>query len=97
LRKNFRTVETWKEIGSGLCRKPQREELLSIYSATNTIRVNKYKRMWWQVTYYAWLLRNAYKILIEEHEEERSLGNQTCRRDDNMKINLTEIMDDHVN
>jgi len=51
----------------------------------------------WQITYYAWLIRNAYKILIEEPEGKKSLGNQTCRRDGNMKINLTEIMDDYVN
>jgi hypothetical protein len=44
LRKNFRGVETKKEIGSGLCRKSQREELHNIYSAPNTIRVKKKKK-----------------------------------------------------
>ena len=79
-----------------LCRKSQREELHKFCSTPNTIRAKKKKKQW-QVTYYAWLIRNAHKILIEDHEEKRSLGNQTCRRDDSMKINLTEIMDDYEN
>jgi hypothetical protein len=68
------------------------EELHSLYSLPNIIRVIKSRRMRW-VGHVAQMgeKRNEYRILGGKPEEKRPLGRPSCRCVDNNKLDLREI------
>jgi hypothetical protein len=74
------------------------DELHSLYSSPNIVRVIKSRRMRW-VGHVARMGRGrgVYGILMGKHEGKRPLGRPRHRWEDNIRINLREIVIDGVN
>jgi hypothetical protein len=72
-------------------RKLHNEELNNLYSAPNTLREIKSRRMIW--TGHGARMgerRCVYRVLVEKPEEKRPLGRPRHRWEDNIKIDLHE-------
>jgi hypothetical protein len=94
LRRIFRP----KREEDGSWRKLHNNELHSLYSSLNIVRVIKSRRMRWagHVT----LLgegRGIYKVLVWRPEGKRLLGRPRLRWEDNIKMDLREIGIDGAN
>jgi hypothetical protein len=73
----------------GSWRKLHSDELHSLYSSRNIVRVIKSRRMWW-ARHVARMGegRSVYRVLVGRPEGKRSLGRQRRRWKDNIKMNL---------
>jgi hypothetical protein len=85
-----------KEDGSW--RKLHNDELHSLYSSLNIVRVIKSRRMGW-TGHVAGMGegRGVYRVLVWRPEGKRSLGRSRRRWEDNIKIDLREIGIDGAN
>jgi hypothetical protein len=74
------------------------DELHSLYSSPNIVRVIKSRRMRW-AGYVACMGegRGVYRVLVVRPEGKRPLGRPRCRWEDNIKMGLMEIGIDGVN
>jgi hypothetical protein len=78
-----------KREEDGLWRKLHNDELHSLYSSPNIVRVIKSEKMRWTENVACMGEgRNIYKVLVERPEGERSLGRPRRRWEDNIKITL---------
>jgi len=70
-------------------RKLHNEELNDLYSSPNTVRVIKSRRMRWE-GHVARMgeRRDVYRVLVGKPEGKRLLGRPSCRKEDNIKIDL---------
>jgi hypothetical protein len=80
------------------CRKLHNDELHSLYSSLNTVRVIKSRMMRW-AGHVARMDegRGVYRILVGRPESKRPLGRPRCRWEDNIKLDLREIGIDGTN
>jgi hypothetical protein len=81
-----------KREEDGSWRKLHNDELHSLYSSPNIVRVIKPRRMRW-----AGHRKGAYKVLVGRPEGKRHLGTSRRRWEDNIKMDLREIGIDVVN
>jgi hypothetical protein len=87
-----------KREGDRSCRKLHNDELHSLYSSPNIVRVIKSRRMRW-----AGLValmrdgRGVYRFLVVRPEGKRPLGRPRRRWKDNIKMDLREIGIDGAN
>jgi hypothetical protein len=77
-------IEGWRELHN--------EELHNVYCSPSIVRIIKPRRMRW-VGHVARMgeKRNAYRILVANPKENRSLGRPRRRWEDNIKMNLRAI------
>jgi hypothetical protein len=82
----------------GWWRKLHNDELHSLYSSQNTVRVIKSRRMRW-VGYVTRMGegRGVYRVLVGRPEGKRPLGRPRRRWEDNIKMDLREIGIDGAN
>jgi hypothetical protein len=74
------------------------DELHSLYSSPNIVRVIKSRRMRWAGhVARLWKGRGVYRFLIGKPESKRSLGRLRRRWEDNIKMDLREIGIDVAN
>jgi hypothetical protein len=87
-----------KREEDGSRRKLHNDELHSLYSSPNIVRVIKSRKMRW-AGYVARVGegRDVYRILVGSPEGKRPLGRPRRRWDDNIKMDLREIWIDGVN
>jgi hypothetical protein len=87
-----------KREEDGSWRKLHNDELHSLYSSPNIIRVIKSRRMRW-AGHVACMGegRGVYRVLVGRLEGKRPLGRPKRRWDDNIKVDLREIGIDGVN
>jgi hypothetical protein len=81
-----------KREEDGSWRKLHNDELHSLYSSPNIIRVIKSRRMRW-AGHVARMGegRSVYRILVGKPEGKRPLGRPRCRWENNIKMDLKEI------
>jgi hypothetical protein len=82
----------------GSWRKFHNDELHSLYSSPNTVRVIKSRRMRW--TGHVARMgegRGVYRVLVVKPEGKRPLGRPRRRREDNTRLDLREIGIDGAN
>jgi hypothetical protein len=85
-----------KEDGSW--RKLHNDELHSLYSSRNTVRVIKSWRMRWAGhVARMWEGRGVYRCLVGRPEGRRPLERSRSGREDNIKLDLREITIDEAN
>jgi hypothetical protein len=79
-------------------RKLHNDELHSLYSSPNIVRVIKLRRMRW-AGHVARMDegRGVYRVLVGRPEYQRSLGRPRHRGEDNIKMDLREVGIDGVN
>jgi hypothetical protein len=79
-------------------RKLHNDELHSLYSSPNTVRMIKAKRMRWS-EHVARMVegRGVYRVLVGRPEGKRPLGIPRRRWEDNIKMDLKEIWIDGAN
>jgi hypothetical protein len=82
-----------KREEDGSWRKLHNDELHSLYSSLNFVRVIKSRRMRWE-RHVARMGegRGAYRVLVGRPESKRPLGRPRRRWKDNIKMDLKEIM-----
>jgi hypothetical protein len=87
-----------KREEDGSWRKLHNNELHSLYSSPNIVRVIKLRRMRW-AGHVARMGegRGVYRVLVGRPEGKRPLGRPRRRWEDNIKIDLREIVIDGVN
>jgi hypothetical protein len=87
-----------KREEDGSWRKLHNDELHSLYSSTNIVRVIKSRRMRWagHVTRMG-EGRGVYRVLFGRPEGKRPLGRPRCRWENNIKMDLREIGIDGTN
>jgi hypothetical protein len=87
-----------KREEDGSWRKLHNDELHSLYSSTDIVRVIKSRRMRW-AGHVARMGegRGVYRILVGRPEGRRRLGRPRCRWEDNIKMDLREIGIDGTN
>jgi hypothetical protein len=87
-----------KREEDGSWRKLYNDELHSLYSSPNIIRVIKSRRMSW-VGHVACMGvgRGVYRVLVGRPEGKRPLGRPRCMWEDDIKIDLREIGIDWAN
>jgi hypothetical protein len=87
-----------KREEDGSCRKFHNDEIHSLYSSPNIIRVIKSRRMRW-AGHVASMGegRGVYRLLIGKPEGKRPLGRPRRRWEDNIKMELKEIGIDGAN
>jgi hypothetical protein len=87
-----------KREEDGSWRKMHNDELHSLYSSPNIVRVIKSRRMSW-VGHVARKGegRGVYRVLVERPEGKRTLGRPRSRWDYNIKMDLREIGIDGAN
>jgi hypothetical protein len=87
-----------KREEDGSWRKLHNDELNSLYSSPNIVRVIKSRRMRW-VGHVARMGegRGVYRVLIGRPEGKRPLKRPKRRKEDNIKMDLREIGIDRVN
>jgi hypothetical protein len=85
-----------KEDGSW--RKLHNDEIYSLYSSPNIVRVNKSRRMRW-AGHVARMAegRSVYRVLVGRSEGKRPLGRPRRRWEDNTKLDIREIGIDGAN
>jgi hypothetical protein len=82
----------------GSWRKLHNDEIHSLYSSPNVVRVIKSRRMRWAghvARMGEW--RGVYRVLVGRPEGKRPLGRPNCRWEDNIKMDLREIGIDEAN
>jgi hypothetical protein len=84
LRRIFRP----KREGDGSWRKLHSDELHSLYSLLNIVRVNKSRRMRWAGHVACTEERGVYRVLVGRPKGKRPLGRTRCRWEDNNKLDL---------
>jgi hypothetical protein len=79
-------------------RKLHNDELHSLYSSPNTVRMIKSRRMRW-TAHVARMVeeRGVYRVMVGRPEGKRPLGRPRCRWEDNIKPDLREIGIDGAN
>jgi hypothetical protein len=79
-------------------RKLHNDELHSLYSSPNIVRVIKSRRFRWveHVTHMR-KGRDVYRVLVVRPKVKRPLGRPTHKWEDNIKLNLREIWIDGAN
>jgi hypothetical protein len=87
-----------KREEDGSWRKLHNDELHSLYSSPNTVRVIKLRKMMWE----GHVARTAegrgiYRVLVGMPEGRRPLGRLRRRWEDNIKLDLREIGIDGAN
>jgi hypothetical protein len=94
----LRTIFGPKREEDGSWRKLHNDELHSLYSSPNVVRVVKSRRMRW-AGHVACMGegRGVYRVLVGRLESKRPLGSPRCRREDNVKIDRREIGIDAAN
>jgi hypothetical protein len=87
-----------KREEDGSWRELHNDELHSLYSSRNIVRVIKSRRMSW-VRHVARMGegRGVYRVLVGRPESKRPLGRRRRRWDDNIKMDLREIGIDGAN
>jgi hypothetical protein len=87
-----------KKKEDGSWRKLHNDELHSLYSSPNTVRVIKSRRMRW-VGHVARMGegRGVYRVSVGRPEGKRPLGRPRRRWEDNIKMDLREIGNDGAN
>jgi hypothetical protein len=86
-----------KREEDGSWRNLQSDELQSLYSIPNIVRVIKSRRMRWagHVARMGW--RDVYRILVGRPEGKRPVGKPSRRWEDNVKLDLSDIEIDGAN
>jgi hypothetical protein len=81
-----------KREADGSWRKLHNDELHSLYSSPNIVRVIKSRRMRW-AGHVACMEegRGVYRVLVSRPEGKRPLGRHRCRWEDNIKMDIREI------
>jgi hypothetical protein len=81
-----------KRVEDGSCRKLHNDELRSLYSSPNIVRVIKSRRMRW-AGHVAHMGegRGVYRVLVGRPEGKRPLRRPRRRWEDNIKMGLREI------
>jgi hypothetical protein len=74
-----------------LWRKLHNDELHSLYSSQNIVRVIKSRRMRWAGHVARMGRRAIYRVLVGRPEGKRPLGRPRCRWKDNIKMGRREI------
>jgi hypothetical protein len=69
------------------------DELHSLYSSPDIVRVIKLRRLRWE----GGEVRGVYRVLVGRSEGKRPLGRPRSRWEDNIKMDLREIGIDGVN
>jgi hypothetical protein len=89
----LRRIFRHKRKEDGSWRKLHNDELHSLYSSPNIIRVIKSRRMRW-VGHVARMGegRGVYRVLVGRSEEKRPLGRPRHRWEDNINMELREIV-----
>jgi hypothetical protein len=87
-----------KREEDGSWTKLHNDELHSLYSSPNIVRVITSRRMRW-AGHMARMgeVRGVYRILVRRPEDKRPLGRPKHRREDNNKMDLREIGIDEAN
>jgi hypothetical protein len=87
-----------KREDDGSWRKLHNDELHSLYSSPNIVRMIKSRRMRWagHVTRMG-EGRNVYRVLVGRTEGKKPLGRPRRRWEDNIKVDLREIGIDAAN
>jgi hypothetical protein len=87
-----------KRAEDGSCRKLHNDEILSLYSSPNIVRVIKSRRMRW-AGHVARMGegRGVYRVLVGRTEGMRPLGRRRRRWEDNIRMDLREIEIDTSN
>jgi hypothetical protein len=87
-----------KREEDGSWRKLHNDELHSLYSSPNIVRVIKSRRMWW-VGHVARKVegRGVYRFFVGRPEGKRPLGRPGRRWEDNIKMDLRKIGIDGAN
>jgi hypothetical protein len=87
-----------KREGDGSWRKLHNDELHSLYSSPNIVRVIKARRMRW-AEHVARMGegRDVYRVLVGRPEGKRPLGRPRSRWEDNIKMELREVGIDGAN
>jgi hypothetical protein len=87
-----------KREEDGSWRKLHNDELHSLYSSQNIVRVIKSRRMRW-ARHVARMGegRGVYSVLVGRHEGKRLLGRTRCRWQGNIKMDLREMGIDGAN
>jgi hypothetical protein len=87
-----------KREEDGSWRKLHNNELHSLYSSPNIVRVIKSRRMRWAGhVARRGEGRDVYRFLVERPEGKRSLGRPRRRWEDNIKMDLRELRIDEAN
>jgi hypothetical protein len=94
----LRKISGPKREENGSQRKLYNDELHSLYSSSNTVRVIKSRRMRW-AGHVAPMGegRGVYRVLVGRPEGKRPLGRPRHRWEDNIKMDLREIGIDGAN
>jgi hypothetical protein len=87
-----------KKEEDGSWRKLRNDELHSLYSSPNILRVTKSRRLRW-AGHVARMGegRGVYRVLFGRHEDKRPLGRPWRRWEDNIKMDLREKVIEGVN
>jgi hypothetical protein len=86
-----------KREEEGSWRKLHNDELHSLYSLPNIVRVIKSRMRWAVHVACMGEGRGVYRVLVGRPEGKRPLGRPRCRWEDNIKTDLREIGIDGVN
>jgi hypothetical protein len=87
-----------KREEDGSWRKLHNDELHSLFSSSNIVRVIRSRRMRWEGhVARMWEGRGVYRVLVGRPEGKRPLGRPRHRCDDNMKMHLRETGIDGAN
>jgi hypothetical protein len=98
MKQYFNYVTVLKREEDGSWRKLHNDELHSLYSSPNIVRVMKSRRMKW-AEHVACMGegRGVYRVLFGRPEGRRPLGRPRHRWEDNIKMDLREIGINGVN
>jgi hypothetical protein len=81
-----------KKEEEGSLRKLHNDELNSLYSSPNIVRMIKSRRIWWEGQVSRMEEgRDVYRLLVRRPEGKRPLGRPMRRWEDNIKLDLREI------
>jgi hypothetical protein len=87
-----------KRVEDGSWRKLHNDELHSLYSSPNIVRVIKSRRLSWTGNVARMVEgRGVYRVLVGKSEGKRPLGRHRRRWEDNIKLALREIGIDGTN
>jgi hypothetical protein len=87
-----------KREEDGSWRKLHNDELHSLYSSPNIVKVNKSRRMRWEGhVAHMGEGRGVYRVLVGSPESKRPLGRLRHRWEDNIKMDLRKIGIDEAN